>query len=107
MLVVLVLIIFLYDFARVVSVLSIIIVLVVFAVLVVLFVLVVLVVCAVLVVMAMRWLLEWASHAPSIKGRTSRRHLRLATDCSGLGVPEKAAEIAASQKKLREYCFCL
>ena len=53
----------------------------------------------------MGWFRQWAAHAPSIKWWTHSRPLRLATDCSGLGIPEVAAEMLAGPDRLVHAVF--
>ena len=47
----------------------------------------------------MGWFRNWASHAASVKWWTPGRPLRLATDCSGLGIPEIAASMLAGSDR--------
>ena len=47
----------------------------------------------------MGWLRNWTSHAPAVKWWTPCRPLRLASDCSGLGVPEIAASMLAGSER--------
>ena len=54
---------------------------------------------AIFAVRAMGWLRNWASRAPSVKWWTPCRPLRLATDCSGLGIPEIAADMLAGSER--------
>ena len=54
---------------------------------------------AVFAVLAMGWLRNWTSHAPAVKWWTPCRPLRLATDCSGLGTAEIAADMLAGSER--------
>ena len=53
----------------------------------------------------MGWLRNWASNAPQVKWWTRGRPLRLATDCSGLGVPEIAADMLAGSERSVHHVF--
>ena len=47
----------------------------------------------------MGWLRNWTSSAPAVKWWTPGRPLRLATDCSGLAIPEIAADMLAGSER--------
>ena len=53
----------------------------------------------------MGWFGNWTRHASSIPWWTPDRPLRLATDCSGLGVPEIAARMLAGDGRSTHVAF--
>ena len=55
----------------------------------------------------MGWLLKWASSAPGIDWWRPGRPLRLATDCTGLAIPELAARmLAGTNRKVQDVFVC-